>query len=71
MTPVFNNLMDSDPEFRRLVEEQVAVRRRVRQRLAERSRVLLDRYRRDEPVEPASCPLQRGLAAMLVTSRRR
>ena len=36
-------------------------RRQVRRMLAEQSRRLLQKYRAGEPVEPASCPLQRAL----------
>ncbi|MCA8922457.1 MAG: DUF2293 domain-containing protein [Planctomycetes bacterium] len=36
-------------------------RREVRRRLAKRSRALLDRFRRGEPSDPASCPLHRAL----------
>ena len=38
-------------------------RREVRRMLAERSRRLLDAYRAGQPVDAASCPLQRALAA--------
>ncbi len=37
-------------------------RREVRRKLAAGSKALLDRYRRGEPVPPAGCPLERGLA---------
>lgn len=37
-------------------------RREVRRKLAAGSKVLLDRYRRGEPVPPTGCPLERGLA---------
>lgn len=36
-------------------------RRRVRRMLAERSRALLESYRRGQPRDPATCPLQRAL----------
>ena len=38
-------------------------RREVRRMLAQRSKVLLDAYRRDAQVDPATCPLQRALRA--------
>jgi hypothetical protein len=38
-------------------------RREVRRMLAQRSKVLLDAYRRDGQVDPATCPLQRALRA--------
>lgn len=38
------------------------MRREVRRMLAERSRLLLERYRRGEPIPPESCLLRRALA---------
>jgi hypothetical protein len=38
-------------------------RRAVRRQLAERSRAVLERYRRGDAVDAATCPLQRALAA--------
>lgn len=38
-------------------------RRALRRQIAARSLGLLERYRRGEPIEPASCPLQQALAA--------
>jgi hypothetical protein len=39
------------------------MRREIRRMLAERSRVLLQRYRRGEPIASESCPLRLGLSA--------
>ena len=39
-------------------------RREVRRRIAAQSRRLLERYRRGEVIDPATCPLQRALAAL-------
>lgn len=44
-------------------------RREVRRRLARRSHALLDRLRRGEEVDPATCPLHRALARLAALER--